>query len=71
MSPRWRHVKRGTVYEVLHGSASLQCATAPQFEEMFENDRWVVYRNVTTGSIHVRLFEEFMDGRFVREESAA
>lgn len=60
----WRHKKRDTVYEVLFDSASLQCASAPQFEGMFEDENWTVYRNVKTGAVSVRLTEEFLDGRF-------
>ena len=65
---KWRHKKRGTVYEIVSTSASIQCATAPEFEKMFEEEWWVVYRNTTTNAIWVRLFEEFMDGRFERVE---
>ena len=60
----WRHKKRGTVYEVLTDVASLQCSAAEEFERMFEDDNWTVYRNVETGHIWVRPTEEFLDGRF-------
>lgn len=60
----WRHKKRGTVYEVLFDSASVQCATDPTFERAFADDNWTVYRNVATGAVSVRLTEEFLDGRF-------
>ena len=60
----WRHKKRGTSYEVLHNTASLECASEPQFERMFEDEHWIVYRNLRTASIHVRLEQEFEDGRF-------
>lgn len=60
----WRHKKRGTVYEVLTATASLQCAAAPEFEQMFEEDDFIVYRSVDTGSIYVRPALEFLDGRF-------
>lgn len=63
---RWRYKKRGSVYEVLTNSASLQCSAAPEFEDMFEEDDWTVYRNVETGAIWVRPTPEFMDGRFER-----
>jgi hypothetical protein len=64
MSERWRHKKRGTVYEVITDVASLQCSAAPDFEAAFEDDNWTVYRNVDTGAIYVRPTEEFLDGRF-------
>ncbi len=60
---RWRHKKNGVVYEVI-AEALIQCSTARRFEEMFEDENWVVYRNVNTGSTYVRLAEEFIDGRF-------
>ena len=33
---------------------------------MFEDDNWIVYRSLNTGSIHVRVEPEFSDGRFVQ-----
>lgn len=62
----WRHKKRGTSYEVLHNTARLECASEPEFERMFEDDNWIVYRNLNTGSIHIRVEPEFADGRFVQ-----
>jgi hypothetical protein len=61
---RYRHKKRGIVYEVITDSASLQCSTDPAFERLFEDDTWTVYRSVDTGAIYVRPTEEFNDGRF-------
>jgi hypothetical protein len=66
MSELWRHKKRGTVYEVLTDSASLQCSAAEEFERMFEDDSWTVYRDVSTRHIWVRPTKEFLDGRFER-----
>ena len=66
MMDKWRHKKRGTVYEVITDSASLQCSAAEEFEIMFDDDTWTVYRNVETGHIWVRPTEEFLDGRFDR-----
>lgn len=65
---RWRHKKRGTVYEILTDNASLQCSAAPEFESMFDDDHFTVYQNVATGAIYVRPTEEFQDGRFERIE---
>ena len=50
---RYRHKKRGTVYEIITDEASLQCSAAEDFEKMFEYDNWTVYRNVETGYIWV------------------
>ena len=61
---RYRHKKRGTVYEIISDCASLQCSAAPEFEEMFQEDDFTVYRNVDTGAIYVRPTPEFNDGRF-------
>jgi hypothetical protein len=61
---RYRHKKRGTIYEVVTIDASLQCSAAPAFEHQFEGDNWTVYRNITTGAVWVRPTEEFFDGRF-------
>lgn len=60
----WRHKKRGTTYRVLTYTASLQCASAPEIEGMFEDDNFVVYQNTQTGEIYVRPEPEFRDGRF-------
>lgn len=60
----WRHKKRGTKYRVLTYVASLQCAEAPEFEAMFDDDHFVVYQSIDTGAIYVRPEPEFMDGRF-------
>lgn len=61
---RYRHKKRGTVYEIVTHDASLQCSAAPEFEGMFEDDTFTVYRSVDTGAVYVRPTPEFLDGRF-------
>lgn len=61
---RWRHKKRGTVYEVITDQAGIQCSADPAFEERFEADTWTVYRNIKTAAVWVRPTEEFLDGRF-------
>lgn len=68
---RWKHKKRGTIYEVLTDTASIQCSAAPEVEEIFGEDDWTVYRNVETGAVWIRPSEEFLDGRFekIAEES--
>ena len=61
---KYRHKKRGHVYEILTDCAMLQCNSAPAFEEQFEGRAWTVYRNVKTGTVWIRPTEEFRDGRF-------
>lgn len=60
----WRHKKRGTKYQILTDSASLQCSAAPEFEKLFDEDCFTVYQNVETGAVYVRPTPEFFDGRF-------
>jgi len=61
---RYRHKKRGTTYEIITDTASLQCSAVPQFEQMFDDDYFTVYRSEQTGATYVRPTPEFMDGRF-------
>ena len=61
---KWRHKKRGTVYEVVTDSALLQCSNAPPVEKLFEGDTFTVYRSVDTGAFYVRPTADFLDGRF-------
>jgi hypothetical protein len=68
MATRWRHKKRGTIYEIITDRAFLQCSAAPEFEKTFDDDSWTVYRNIVTDAIWVRPTEEFMDGRFEKIE---
>jgi hypothetical protein len=65
---KWRHKKRGTTYEIISDVVSLQCASAPEFEDMFAEDYWTAYRNVETGATYVRPTAEFLDGRFEKIE---
>lgn len=64
----WKHKKRGSVYEVITDTASIQCSADPAFEQRFEDESWTVYRNIHTQSIWVRPTEEFLDGRFEKIE---
>lgn len=63
---RWRHKKRGTTYEVVSDAASLPCSAAPEFESLFDDDYFVVYRSEETGAFYLRPAPEFLDGRFER-----
>lgn len=56
---RWRHRKRGSVYEIVAAQALVQ-TEAP----LLDNEIVTVYRDVKTGVYAVRPPEEFMDGRF-------
>jgi hypothetical protein len=56
---RWRHVKRGTVYEEI-GRAELQIATL----DLVDGSDLVIYRG-EDGKLWARQEDEFLDGRFV------
>lgn len=60
----YRHKKNGNVYEVINDCAGLECSAAPEFENMFGDDVFMVYRSVASGAWYVRPREEFLDGRF-------
>ena len=62
----WRHKKRGTTYEIVSDSASMQCSAAPKFEALFADEDWIVYRSTDTAVFYVRPRDEFLDGRFER-----
>jgi len=55
---RYRHVKRGTIYEVV-GRAELQMS----FDSLVDGSEMVVYRG-DDGKMWVREESEFHDGRF-------
>jgi hypothetical protein len=67
---RWRHKKRGSVYEIIDQYAALQCSSAPEFEAAFAGQSWTIYRNIKTGVVYVRPTREFFDGRFEEEAEA-
>jgi hypothetical protein len=56
---RYRHKKRGTTYQVI-GVASSQVVGEP----IGEGSQAVVYRSEDDGSLWVRPYDEFHDGRF-------
>lgn len=64
---RWRHLKRGTSYEVV-GVAKLQTALT---EGLADETPMVVYRNEATNKLSVRSLDEFCDGRFEKLGRAA
>ena len=55
--PRYRHVKRGTIYEIV-----LRCCL--QLDGEHDMSPMVVYRDVADGSLWTRRQSEFFDGRF-------
>ena len=59
---RWRHVKRGTFYLVLH-VGELQASAGPLVAG--EGTTMVVYRGIDDGKIWIRPVAEFCDGRFI------
>lgn len=58
----WRHLKRGTTYQII-GIAKLQTALTGGLADETE---MVVYANEVTGKMSVRSVDEFCDGRFER-----
>lgn len=65
--PKYRYVKTGKVYEVVHSMAKLQCSTAPSVEDRFKDKFFIVYKWVGNKDLFfVRPAEEFLDGRFER-----
>lgn len=59
--PRWRHLKRGTVYvEIARG-----CLQTSR-DEYLDQQQVVIYQAETGGALYVRPTYEFMDGRFER-----
>lgn len=62
----WRHVKRGSVYMILHVRAKVQVSSLDSevICNMLEAADWVCY---TDGSgLYFRMRDEFLDGRFER-----
>lgn len=58
MTPiRYRHVKRGTTYRILHDATM-------QAEGPLDMARVVVYQCETDRRVWVRPYDEFFDGRF-------
>lgn len=60
----YRHKKRGTVYRILHGAtfqySGPSLSTASQLDDMTV----IVYQDVDSHKVWVRLHDEFFDGRF-------
>jgi len=69
MTPTHRHVKRGTLYELI-GYGKMQAenwhdmSANPHDFQSVDMREVAVYRSVDDGSLWVRPREEFEDGRF-------
>lgn len=63
---RWKHLKRGSVYEVV-GLARMQIGTGVDGDTAgtLERRSFVVYRSISDDTLWVRPESEFKDGRFV------
>jgi NAD(P)H-dependent FMN reductase len=66
---KWRHKKRGSVYEIVAIDGSIQVASldgdvAEMIAAMLEEQDWIVYRPVDGYKLHFRMSGEFLDGRF-------
>lgn len=62
---------RGSTYLVIYDQATLQCSSALQLEQQFEDDHWIVYQSDVTGLVYMRPRAEFLDGRFERLSAEA
>lgn len=60
----YRHVKRGSTYELL-GRARMQIGTGDTADAL-EQRSFVVYRALRDNTLWVRPESEFFDGRFVK-----
>lgn len=64
----WRHKKRGSVYEIVSATASIQCSADVHIQS-YEDEDWIAYKPYGAGSggmLYFRMKEEFLDGRFER-----
>jgi len=57
---RYRHKKRGSVYEIIYDAATMQNST----DRSHDGELVVVYQNVDSLEVYVRPYREFHDGRF-------
>ena len=60
----WRHVKRGSTYEIVEWDGSFQCSGDMDQEPV------VIYRVLNGTATYVRPLDEFCDGRFVKVKDA-
>lgn len=64
--PRYRHLRRGTTYEVLTDHAHLN-ASDPRL--LADGELMMIYVDVDSGRVCLRHPDEFLDGRFERLDS--
>lgn len=69
---KWRHKKRGSVYEIVDDDASIQINTTgdDEIEAVLEDAIWFAYRPVNGHKLYFRQRDEFLDGRFVQVTEA-
>jgi hypothetical protein len=60
----WKHLKRGTTYEVVSDDAGFQWSGNNAIEEHLQEHPLTVYRDIHSGKVYVRPTKEFLDGRF-------
>lgn len=63
---KWRHKKRGSVYEIVGTDAAIQIAVKGEDYGWLEEEDFIAYRPVNGHRLFFRVYEEFMDGRFER-----
>jgi hypothetical protein len=62
---KWRHRRRGSIYEIVDSDASIQVASlGSELEDQLEGEIWIAYRPVNGHKLFFRMREEFLDGRF-------
>jgi hypothetical protein len=62
---RWRHGKRGGVYEIVAIDAAIQLNIGDdEVAALLEGEHWVAYRPVDGERLFFRMRDEFLDGRF-------
>lgn len=66
---RWRHLKRGGVYEIIATGCRAQASFLGEdgllsVQQMIEEGDWVAYRSESSTTLYFRHEQEFLDGRF-------
>lgn len=61
MTTLYRHLKRGTLYRVLHDNVPMQNSA----DRRWDDEPVVVYQSMDSHAVYVRPTAEFYDGRFV------
>lgn len=61
---KWRHKKRGSVYEIVQTNAALQISCKGEDYGWMEEEDFIAYRTVDGERLFFRMREKFLDGRF-------